>query len=322
MASSDKKRKERTAYDEGRPRNVMKIEFSHEDRGHRLRDFLRNRLNLSGRNIKRLAMDRQIYVDRKRVHLDYKIKGGESLVLNLDREEDQNIDRVPMDLSIIYEDSSLLVVDKPPFLVVHPTKNHINDTLTNGLLWHFQERKDPAIVRLVSRLDMNTSGLVLIAKNQFIHSAFARAKETEKPVKTYLAITFGIWQEKSGLIDAPIPWPDKEDFRRVVDEAGQASRTHYRVLEEFGGFSLVEFILDTGRTHQIRVHSRFMGHPLVGDELYEGPLLSEKPRQFLHAWRLDLKHPMTREELKLRAPLPKDMADFIGKQGGSWRDDL
>lgn len=320
MASSDRKHKEKSGYDDARPRNVMKVELSEADRGRRLRDYLRNRLNLSGRNIKRLAMDRQIYVDRKRAHLDYRIRGGESLVLNLDREEEQDMARVPMDLDIVYEDSSLVVVNKPPFLVVHPTRNHKDDTMTNGLLWHFQETNDPAIVRLVSRLDMNTSGLVLVAKNQFMHSTFARAKAEEKPVKTYLAITKGYWHEKSGIIDAPIHWPDRDDYRRVVDEAGQSSRTRYRILEEFSGFSLVEFILETGRTHQIRVHASHMGHPLVGDELYEGPILEERPRQFLHAWKLDFRHPMTNELLNLKATLPEDMADFMKDHGGRWLD--
>lgn len=320
MATSDRNNKRRAGNEEARPRNVMRVELTTEDRGRRLKDYLKNRLHLSGRNIKRLAMDRQIYVDRRRVHLDYKIRGGERLVLNLDREEDQDMARVAMDLTIVYEDSSLVVVNKPPFLVVHPTRNHQDDTLTNGLLWHFQETNDPAIVRLVSRLDMNTSGLVLVAKNQFTHSAFARAKAGEKPLKTYLAITAGHWAEPAGLIDAPIHWPDKQDYRRMVDEAGQPSRTRYKVLEEFSDFSLVEFILETGRTHQIRVHASHLGHPLVGDELYGGPLLEEKPRQFLHAWKLQFRHPMTGQELSLKALLPQDMADFIKTRGGSWQD--
>lgn len=325
MASSRRKLEKmggtgNNGYDEVRPRNVMKRELSEKDRGLRLRDYLKNRLDLSSRNIKRLAGDRQIYVDRKRVHLDYRIKGGESLVLNLDREEEQDMARVPMNLDIIYEDSSLVVVNKPPFLVVHPTRNHKDDTLTNGLLWHFQETGDPAIVRLVSRLDMNTSGLVMVAKNQFIHSAFARAKEEDKPVKTYLAISDGYWPMKSGVIDAPIHWPDQDDYRRVVDVEGQNSRTRYRILDEFSGFSLVEFILETGRTHQIRVHASHMGHPLIGDELYGGPIFEERPRQYLHAWKLDLRHPMTNEKLNLLAPLPKDMAVFMECRGGHWRN--
>lgn len=300
-----------------RPRNVIKTIIDPKHQGKRLRDFLKNELKMSGRNIKRLAMDRQIYVGRKSVHLDYRIRGGETLILNLDREEHQDMAPVAMDLAIVYEDSSLVVVDKPPFLVVHPTKNHKEDTLTNGLLWHFREHGDPAIVRLVSRLDMNTSGLVLVAKNQFIHSAFARYRGNDKPVKTYLAITQGIWREKRGTIDAPIHWPNPEDYRRTVHELGQASITHYEVLDEFSGYSLVRFVLGTGRTHQIRVHSAHLGHPLVGDSLYGGLLQGENPRQLLHAWQLAFIHPMSREQISLKAELPEDMKEFIRANGGT-----
>lgn len=301
-----------------RPRNVMKVMLEEKDRGKRLRDYLRNDLRLSGRNIKRLAMDRGVFIGRKSVHMDYLIKGDETLRLNLDREESQDMNRVQMDLDIIYEDSSLIVVNKPPHLVVHPTRNHQDDTLTNGLLYHFAQTGDPSIVRLVSRLDMNTSGLVLIAKNQFIHSSFARFKGEEKPIKTYLGITDGIWEEKTGIIDAPIHWPDPDDYRRAVDDLGQPSRTRYTVLGEFGGTSLLRFILDTGRTHQIRVHSKHMGHPLVGDGLYGGPMPGDDPRQFLHAFALEFIHPMTRERIKLTAPLPQDMREFIESRGGDW----
>lgn len=300
-----------------RTRNVMKVPLEAKDKGKRLRDYLRNDLKLSGRNIKRLAMDRGIYIGRKSVHLDYIIKGDESLLINLDRAESQDMAKVKMRLDIAYEDSSLIVVNKPPYLVVHPTRNHQDDTLTNGVLYHFGETGDPSIVRLVSRLDMNTSGLVLIAKNQFVHSSFARFKGSDKPIKTYLGITSGLWESKSGMIDAPIHWPDPDDYRRVVDELGQPSRTGYEVLAQFNDTSLVRFILETGRTHQIRVHSKYMGHPLVGDQLYGGRLEGERPRQLLHAYALEFTHPMTQERISLTAAMPDDMQQYIINHGGS-----
>ncbi len=304
-----------------RPRNILKVDLTAADEGKRLRDYLRNDLRLSGRNIKRLAMDRQIFIGRKSVHLDHAIRAGEVLRLNLDREESQDMAPVEMPLDIVYEDSSLIVVNKPPHLVVHPTRNHHEDTLTNGLLWHFRAKGDPAIVRLVSRLDMNTSGLVLVAKNQFVHSAFARVRGAERSIKTYLAITSGHWAAPSGTIDAPIHWPDPADYRRCVHELGQPSVTHYEVLDTFGDFSLVRFTLETGRTHQIRVHSSHLGHPLVGDELYGGLLEGDAPRQLLHAWRLELTHPMTGERLCLTAPVPRDMLDFLADHGSRWNPD-
>lgn len=315
MASSDKTAPRPEPV---RARNVLKVRVEEKHKGRRLRDYLKGDLKLSGRNLKRLAMDKQIYIGRKRVHLDYVIRGGETLLINLDRDESQDMEPVRMQLDVIYEDSSLIVVNKPPHLVVHPTRNHKDDTLTNGLLWHFKQNNDPAIVRLVSRLDMNTSGLVLIAKNQFVHSAFARSHGEDKPIKTYLAVTSGIWPAKSGQIDAPIHWPDPDDYRRTVDPEGQPSLTHFEVLAEFGGFSLVKFILGTGRTHQIRVHASHLGHPLVGDELYGGLLTGEDPRQLLHASALEFTHPMSKERIRLNAPIPDDMRSFIEANGGSW----
>lgn len=314
MASNDKNDHPAAS----RPRNVIKTRMTATDEGKKLRDYLRNDLRLSGRNIKRLAMDRQIFIGRRSVHLDHTIRAGEVLLINLDRAESQDMAPVAMDLDIVHEDSSIIVVNKPPFLVVHPTKNHKNDTLTNGLLWHFQQTGDPAIVRLVSRLDMNTSGLVLVAKNQFVHSAFARARGEDRMVKTYLAITSGVWEGDEGVIDAPIHWPDPEDYRRTVDELGQPSRTRFQVLERFGAYSLVRFVLETGRTHQIRVHAAHLGYPLVGDALYGGPLFGEHPRQLLHAWQLELTHPMTGERLALTAPVPRDMSAFLTANGGVW----
>lgn len=287
-------------------RNVLKVKIPETKQGQNLRDYLRNDLKFSNRNLKRLSKDRSIFIGRKSVRLNYMIKGGETLMIQLDRQESQDMVARPMDLAIIHEDDSLILVNKPPYLVVHPTKNHFDDTLTNGLLYHFQAKGENSIVRLVSRLDMNTSGLVPIAKNQFSHGRLQR----EAMEKTYLAITQGSWQEPSGLLDFPIYWPDPNDFRRIVHEDGQASRTRYRVLAERAGFSLLAFQLETGRTHQIRVHSSHMGHPLVGDELYGGNL-DLADRQMLHAYQIKLTHPLTQQALQFQAPLWSDMANLL-----------
>lgn len=297
--------------------NILKNQAGEHQAGMRLRDFLRNTMDLSNRNIKRLAMGRNIFVNQRTARLNTILKAGDIVHVQLDQEEHQNMAAIPMDLTIVYEDEALLVVDKPANLVVHPTKKHIDDTLTNGVLYHFKENNDPSIVRLVSRLDMNTSGLVLIAKNQFVHSHFSRRPQDIS--KKYLGITQGHWEKKEGLLDFPIYLPGPEAIARVIDDQGQPSQTKYRVLGQGRTLDLVEFELLTGRTHQIRLHASHSGHPLVGDELYGGPL-AEYQRQLLHAYALTFVHPMTKETLSLRACLPKDMTNCLTAQGLSWQE--
>ena len=202
-------------------------------------------------------------------------------------------------------------------MVVHPTKTYQSGTLANGVINYFMESNQNCIVRLVSRLDMNTSGLIIIAKNQFSHGMLSKAMSENKVEKRYLAIVHGIFKEKQGTIDKPIYRPEgiENGTRRVVDERGQRSITHYKVVEEFSDSSLVECKLETGRTHQIRVHLSYLGHPIYGDVLYgdgdnEVDLIE---RQALHAYGLDFKSPRTEKELSLRADLPDDMKELMKK---------
>lgn len=292
-------------------RNVLIGKIKKEQEGQKIRDFLKNSLNLSSRNIKRLAQDRQIFINKKSVRLDYIIKENDNYSISLDRDENQDIERVKMDIDVIYEDSSILVVNKPPFMVVHPTKAHQGDTLTNGILYYFHENNDSSIVRLVSRLDMNTTGLVVIAKNQFTHSFFSRIMSENLMEKEYIAICEGIYENDKGTIREKIFKESDDSYRRVVSDLGQDSITHYEVLERLDNYSVVRFRLETGRTHQIRVHTTFLGHPIVNDELYGAKTYTINPRQFLHAYHLKFPHPMTKEIMNLECDIPKDMQDFI-----------
>ena len=222
-----------------------------------------------------------------------------------------------MDIDIVYEDEDILVVNKIPFMVVHPTKSYQSGTLANGVINYFNESNQNCIVRLVSRLDMNTSGLIIIAKNQFSHGMLSKEMSENKVGKRYLAIVHGHLKEKSGTIDLPIYRPEGIEMgtRRVIDERGQRSITHYKVVESFGDSDLVECKLETGRTHQIRVHLSHLGHPIYGDVLYgngdeEMDLIK---RQALHAYRLDFASPRTGEILSLKADLPDDMKELIEK---------
>lgn len=280
-----------------------------------IREFLKEELELSTRLIRSAALEQRILVNNEPVRMRFRLHCGDDVVVKLQRKESQNINPEKMDIDIVYEDSDIIVLNKQPYMVVHPTKSYQSGTLANGVLYYFKETGQDCIVRLVSRLDMNTSGLIIVAKNQFAHMALSREMKENNLEKRYLAVVHGHLEEMEGTIDLPIYRPEGEEFgiKRIVDERGQRSITHYKVVERFKDSDLVECILETGRTHQIRVHLSALGNPIYGDELYG---LEEKeliPRQALHAYGLDFKSPRTKEVLSLRADLPEDMKNLISK---------
>ena len=282
-----------------------------------IREFLKEEWDLSTRLIRGAALEQRILINNEPVRMRCKVHEGDNVIVKLQREESQNIIPEKIDINIVYEDSDILVLNKQPYIVVHPTRSYPTGTLANGILYYFQETNQNCIVRLVSRLDMNTSGLIIIAKNQFAHMALSKEMKNNNLEKRYLALVHGHLEEKEGTIDAPIyrPEGDEHGIQRVVDERGQRSITHYKVVERFKDADLVECLLETGRTHQIRVHLSHLGHPIYGDSLYgdgdnEIDLI---PRQALHAYGLDFDSPRTKEKLSLRADLPEDMKKLIEK---------
>lgn len=287
--------------------------------GVKIREYLKEELELSSRLIRRASVEKRIFVNDEAVKMNFKLKSYDKVKIDLNREESQDITPEKMDLDIVYEDEDILVVNKKPFMVVHPTKSYQSGTLANGVLNYFKETGQNCIVRLVSRLDMNTSGLIVIGKNQYAHMALSKEMKNNNMKKRYIAIVHGNLKEKEGTINVPIYRPEKEDgfnsIKRVVDERGQKSITHYKVLESFSNGDVVECLLETGRTHQIRVHLSYLGHPIYGDFLY-GNGDEEKElieRQALHAYGLDFKSPRSGEMLSLRADLPEDLKNLIEK---------
>ena len=284
--------------------STLEKKVSKEYEGATIREFLKEDLGLSSRLIRRSAIEKRILVNKKEVRMRYIVHTGDLVQINLQSDESQNITPEKMDLDIVYEDEDILVINKKPYMVVHPTKTYQSGTLANVVLFYFKETNQNCIVRLVSR--------------QFAHMALSKEMEENNLEKRYLAIVHGNLKEKEGTIDAPIYRPDGEEFgtMRIVDERGQRSITHYKVIESFKDADLVECLLETGRTHQIRVHMKHLGHPIYGDTLYGFEGDEELiPRQALHAYGLDFKSPKTKETLSLRAKLPDDMESLLKKVG-------
>lgn len=297
--------------------SILEKKVVNIEEGTKIREYLKTELGLSTRLIRSASINKKIFVNDQVVKMNRVLASGEIIKIDLEKDESQDIAPEKMDIDVVYEDEDILVVNKKPFMVVHPTKSYQSGTLANGVINYFAESNQNCIVRLVSRLDMNTSGLIIIAKNQFSHGMLSKEMTENKVEKRYLAIVHGIMKEKQGTIDLPIYKPEgvENGIKRVIDERGQRSITHYKVVEEFKEASLVECKLETGRTHQIRVHLNYLGHPIYGDTLYgfgedEEELIK---RQGLHAYGLNFKSPRTGEELALRAELPDDMKELMNK---------
>lgn len=251
-----------------------------------------------------------ILLNGQRVPVSRHIQPGDFLDIRLEEETaSQSVAPVPMELSILYEDQDLLVVDKPPDTPIHPSINNHERTLANGLAWYYLSQGLPYVCRCINRLDRDTSGLLIAAKNALSASILSDDLKQRRIRRTYLAIVQGIL-EGEGSIDAPIAREEGSALKRCVDfDRGTPALTHYTVLENRRdlNLTLLSLRLETGRTHQIRVHMQYLGYPLIGDFLYY-PRRELIGRQALHSWKLEFPHPVTGEALAFCAPLPRDMA--------------
>ncbi|MBQ7037943.1 MAG: RluA family pseudouridine synthase [Clostridia bacterium] len=286
----------------------MKFTVPPEYDGESVQTFLRQCHGFSWRMVVRLKhTENGITVNGQLRRSIDRIRTGEELVLRLP-EDAIRVEESDLPLNVVYEDDSLLVVDKPPYLAVHPSAFKPEPTLANVVVGYYAKHGQSHAFRPTNRLDRNTSGLLLTAKNA--HVAYALAHKVDK---TYLAIVLGKL-EGEGVIDQPIRIKDGCTITREVGEGGKESRTHYKALATDGEITLVRLWLETGRTHQIRVHMSWLGFPLVGDTMY-GTDESILPRHALHCAEMAFTHPLTGERVKLYSPLPPDMKECLAKHG-------
>lgn len=288
---------------------MEKIWRKRAERGGILSDFLHHDMGLTRRQVKQAKFrDGGICVNGVRVRITHRLEAGDMVEVILEEERTASAHLVPRKgkLDILYEDEDLLLVNKPAGLVVHPSHGHYADSLSNMLAFYFQEAGAHVKIRSVGRLDKDTSGIVVFAKNQAAAGRLAGQKQEGTFKKEYLALLEGVPKDDEGIITGKIGKMEGELMRMCVTPHGKTAYTRYQILETMQDCVLVRLGLATGRTHQIRVHMAWMGHPLLGDSLYGGRSEHIK-RSALHASRVSLIQPFTGKEIQVRAELPDDM---------------
>ena len=265
--------------------------------------------------LKNLINDGHVTVNGQAVKPKYKVQAGDKI--SLVKSEPQSLELTPenIPLDIVYEDDDVIVVNKPQGMVVHPAPGHPDHTLVNALLYHSPLSTINGTFRpgIVHRIDKDTSGLLMVANNDLAHQSLAEQLRNKTNKREYLALVYGQIKEDEGTIDAPLGRNPQDRKKQAVVKGGRHAVTHFKVMKRYDNFTLVKCILETGRTHQIRVHMKYIGHPLVGDPLYGPRKVIGKDGQFLHAALLGFKHPRTGKELVFEAPLPENFQKMLDK---------
>lgn len=267
---------------------------------------------LSRSTVQKLIAEARLLVNEHPTKASYKVKAGDEIIITDIDYEDAEIIATAMPIDIIYEDEDVVVVNKPSGLVVHPAPGHYQDTLVNGLMYHINQLSDingesrPGIVH---RIDKETSGLLMVAKNNHAHQRLSEELKQQKTKREYIALVEGVIKNKRGKINAPIGRSKTNRLMMDVVSSGKPAVTYFEVLETFENTTLIKCILETGRTHQIRVHMAYIKHPVLGDPIY-GQADDSGFGQYLHAKTLGFKHPRTNDDMLFDAELP---APFLAK---------
>lgn len=289
-------------------RNIDYI-IDEDSAGLRVEQFLR-RKRYSGQNLSEIKrMPKSILVNGVHYYMRQELSTGDHLQVRIC--ETKNSEKIPptnLPLDIIYEDEDLLVLNKPAGMPIHPSLNNYTNSIANALAYYFQSQGKPFIFRCCNRLDRDTSGLTIVSKHLVNGSILSDMTKYREVHREYLAIARGSVTPSEGTIQAPLGRKEGTIIERTVDwEHGEDAVTHYKVVKEANGHSLVSLRLETGRTHQIRIHMKYLGYPLIGDYLYN-PDMEYMTRQALHSHHMEFTHPITGEHMSFTAPLPEDMA--------------
>ncbi|HOK62861.1 MAG TPA: RluA family pseudouridine synthase [Soehngenia sp.] len=287
--------------------NKNQITFINRENEIELKDFLLNN-DISNRLYRSLYQNKRIYKNGAPLTKDFIVKKNDIITIFFE-DEVSDIQPQEMDIDIVYEDDDIIVVNKPPFILVHPTKNYPDNTLSNGVAFYFKQNNLKRKIRIVNRLDRDTSGLVIFAKNQFAHQQMALQLEDGRLEKYYYAIVEGLVNDDEGIIEQPIA-QKIDSYGREIREDGDYSKTYYKVLERLTDITLLKVKTFTGRTHQIRVHLDFIGHPIIGDSLYhqKNDFIN---RQALHASSLIFYQLRTKSKIELVTDIPEDMKSLL-----------
>lgn len=285
--------------------------FIEENQARSVHYVLKHKLLLSRKQIRRLKINNSIFLNENPCTVKTHISNNDKITVKLFEHRITNdILSTNIPLDILYEDEYLLVLNKPKNMLVHPVGKEIKNTLANGIKFYYKQKNTYMVTRPIGRLDRNTTGVILFAKNSYVHTIMANQLSLKSSTKQYLGIVNHIPNDLEGIISLPIGRAKNSIIQRVIDDSGKTSQTAYRVLATYNDSALVLFTLLTGRTHQIRVHSKAIGNSLIGDTLY-GQASLFIDRQALHSYCSTFIHPFTKEKIILRANLPKDMKSLI-----------
>ena len=296
-------------------RRTLEYQMDDNSQNATIKYFLKNKGYSSGNLIALKKDPSGILVNSQPAHVNQLLHPGDTLTINIIEEtSSEKINPVNLPLDIVYEDEDLMVINKAAGMPIHPSVNNYDTSVANALAWYFEQKGSPFIFRCINRLDKDTSGLTIVAKH-FVSAGILSEMASTKTItglqREYLAIVRGSLTPPTGTIDVPIGRKPGSVIERMVDfEKGERAVTHYRLLEEVNGHSLVALKLETGRTHQIRIHMGHIGFPLIGDYLYN-PDREFIGRQALHSHKLQFTHPITGKDMTFTSPVPRDMQDVL-----------
>ena len=298
--------------------DTFEITVEESDIDKRIDLFLAGNLESFSRSyIQDLIKKGKATISGKTVKANYRLREGDSVVLSIPKPKPLEIlpENIPLD--ILYEDDDVILVNKPKGMVVHPAAGHYSDTLVNALLYHCKDNLSGinGVLRpgIVHRIDMDTTGVIIVCKNDMAHQHIAEQLANHSITRKYVAIVTGNIKEDEGVIDAAIARSKSDRKKMAVDENGKRAVTHYKVLERLNGYTYIECVLETGRTHQIRVHMKYINHPLVGDPVYGPRKTLNANGQALHSKSIEFNHPITGEHLYFETPIPQYMIDIMAK---------